>query len=634
MSDPIVTMHPLQRALAIAALCALPLASIAADARTKVTSAADLPRTEFALDAAPSLLALDRGVAFDTLRDALEQDVQRVLDQHDIADAGTRRNLLGHLRRIAILEGRFDDALALIGQIRALEDKDAARETAGFIPSAYIEAAKAAGTTDASEQHLQDAFAKALNARLNAMDLSLAQDTLRQVKSSFDVLTPALLRGSLEGSYDLRAAQADMTVDRDFAAQILAVSETALYLPLGTVIAEAIGERLAAAQVSKVDRWSERQVALASSPSLTPVTVGIWDSGTDMSLFQNRWVNPNETRNGRDDDGNGFIDDIHGVAYDTDYLPSTGALRPMPEGDLQSMDSLIGFVKGRFDILAGIDSEDASAYRQAMTSLTAEQVAPFQLQMGRIGLYLHGTATAYTAQMDNPAAVLTYSRFDAKVQATPAPFDEAFAANVVEHLKSTVAHFQRAGVKVANLSWRISTPMIERTLEAAEPDEETRRDRASAIFATMNAAAIEAFQSAPEILFVAGAGNEDENVNFVKSFPAGIDLPNVMTVGAVDVALEPAHFTSYGESIDVYANGKNVPTVAPGGSELLLSGTSLAAPQVTNLAAKLWAMAPEAGVAQIRRLIEGTASEEKDGLKVIDPQGAVEALQARFSQAR
>jgi subtilisin family serine protease len=56
-----------------------------------------------------------------------------------------------------------------------------------------------------------------------------------------------------------------------------------------------------------------------------------------------------------------------------------------------------------------------------------------------------------------------------------------------------------------------------------------------------------------------------------------------------------------------------------------ISGTSLSAPQVTNLAGKILAVNPKLTVAQVRAIIEGTAtSEGPRGLKVINPAAAME----------
>ena len=102
-------------------------------------------------------------------------------------------------------------------------------------------------------------------------------------------------------------------------------------------------------------------------------------------------------------------------------------------------------------------------------------------------------------------------------------------------------------------------------------------------------------------------------------------IGDVITVGAVDVALQPAGFTSYGKSIDVYANGFEVPSKVPGGMPINISGTSLSAPQVTNLAGKILAVNPDLDVAQVRAIIEETATVEGTRkLKVINPTAALE----------
>lgn len=54
------------------------------------------------------------------------------------------------------------------------------------------------------------------------------------------------------------------------------------------------------------------------------------------------------------------------------------------------------------------------------------------------------------------------------------------------------------------------------------------------------------------------------------------------------------------------------------------SGTSQSAPAVANLAGKLWAIAPELSAAEVRAIIESTATAEgPQKLKVINPQAAV-----------
>jgi subtilisin family serine protease len=67
-----------------------------------------------------------------------------------------------------------------------------------------------------------------------------------------------------------------------------------------------------------------------------------------------------------------------------------------------------------------------------------------------------------------------------------------------------------------------------------------------------------------------------------------------------------------------------VPSKAPTGLPINISGTSLAAPQVTNLAGKLFAVNPKLTAAQVRQIMEETSTLEGDKkLRVINPKAAL-----------
>lgn len=138
--------------------------------------------------------------------------------------------------------------------------------------------------------------------------------------------------------------------------------------------------------------------------------------------------------------------------------------------------------------------------------------------------------------------------------------------------------------------------------------------------------------SAPDVLFVAASGNADADNRFIRQIPAPIDLPNLLTVGAVDQAGREAPFTSYGK-VDVYANGVEVESLIPGGGRLPASGTSMAAPQVTNLAARLLALEPDLDPAELRRLILNDADEHAVGdgrtIRLLNPARSLALLTQR-----
>jgi subtilisin family serine protease len=123
---------------------------------------------------------------------------------------------------------------------------------------------------------------------------------------------------------------------------------------------------------------------------------------------------------------------------------------------------------------------------------------------------------------------------------------------------------------------------------------------------------------------VAGAGNENNSADFVEYIPAGLELPNLITAGAVDKAGEETAFSTFGKTVVVHANGFEVDSLVPGGERLKLSGTSMAAPQVTNLAAKLFALDPRLTALQVKALILGHA-ERRGRINLIHPKATLAA---------
>jgi subtilisin family serine protease len=109
--------------------------------------------------------------------------------------------------------------------------------------------------------------------------------------------------------------------------------------------------------------------------------------------------------------------------------------------------------------------------------------------------------------------------------------------------------------------------------------------------------------------------------------PSSFKLPNVLVAGAVDQAGDQTSFTSFG-NVDVYSSGFEVESYVPGGDRMKLSGTSMAAPNVTNLAAKLWALNPKLTVEQVKQYIVDSAEEKKAGdktIRLLNPKASLSA---------
>ena len=88
----------------------------------------------------------------------------------------------------------------------------------------------------------------------------------------------------------------------------------------------------------------------------------------------------------------------------------------------------------------------------------------------------------------------------------------------------------------------------------------------------------------------------------------------------MDQAGEETSFNSYGPTVLLDADGVRVESYVPGGTRMKLSGTSMASPNVVNLAAKLIALDPTLTPEQTIALMRRAADTSPDGrLHIINP---------------
>jgi subtilisin family serine protease len=121
---------------------------------------------------------------------------------------------------------------------------------------------------------------------------------------------------------------------------------------------------------------------------------------------------------------------------------------------------------------------------------------------------------------------------------------------------------------------------------------------------TQNSRALEdAIRKAGEegILFVAASGNSSANTDKFPHFPSSYKLPNVVSVAALDRFDALASFSNYGaKSVHIAAPGKEIMSTWLKGNYREASGTSMATPQVSGVAALVLAAKPNLSVEDLR----------------------------------
>ncbi|MFD2574448.1 S8 family peptidase [Spirosoma soli] len=114
--------------------------------------------------------------------------------------------------------------------------------------------------------------------------------------------------------------------------------------------------------------------------------------------------------------------------------------------------------------------------------------------------------------------------------------------------------------------------------------------------------------NAAGILFIAAAGNSGTNNDTSPSYPANYNLPNVISVAAIDRNGALASFSQYGATtVDIGAPGVGVISTTAYNTYSSYNGTSMATPHVTGAVALYASTHPGASVAQIRNAILSSA---------------------------
>ncbi len=440
-----------------------------------------------------------------------------------------------------------------------------------------------------------------------------------------------------------------------------------------------------------------REVLAGRRPARS-VVVAIIDSGVDTTheaLRGHLWTNPKEVAgNGKDDDGDGFVDDVRGwdfiggangdVDHDTFELTR-----------LYVRDS-VRFAGAKPEALSGADRAEYARYGELRQKLVAKRGEAEQTlhQIEGIEQALSQATALLTPALGGDSItaerVRALSSPDPNVQQARALYLRAADAGITlamvadgkksyesqlkygynpsydprsvvgdDYSDPTQRHYGNADVQgpdplhATHVSGIVLAEREPAIAGEAAPDirimsvrtvpdgDERDKDVANAIrFAVDHGADVismsfgkayspykaevdsaVAYADAHGVLMVHAAGNDGEDLATSPDFPspsylAGGEAKNWIEVGASSwKGLDElaAGFSNYGaDRVDVFAPGVDIYSSLPGGKYGKESGTSMATPVVSGLAAVMMAYFPTLKAPDVKRIILETASPYRD----------------------
>ena len=437
---------------------------------------------------------------------------------------------------------------------------------------------------------------------------------------------------------------------------------------------------------------AERELLAGKSPRQS-VVVAVIDGGVDTAhaaLRTRFWTNAKEIAgNGKDDDHDGHIDDVHGwnfiggadgkdVDYDTFaltrmYVRCAGTPQTMTELAMPMPDSTTcrkvsaEYAKQKDEINATLDQvrSISALLKRALPllkqaagtdSLTPAIVAAIQdttpqvrlsrqvyLQLASEGVTPQGVddaATEYGVQskygldtLFDPRTIVGDNYADVSQRDYGNADITGPDAKHGTHVAGIIAAVPQDGVGMQG----IASAALIMPVRAIPDGDERDKDVANAIrYAVDHGARVinmsfgkpySPFKSAVDdavkyadahgVLMVLAAGNDGASLDTASNFPTpyyngGGRAANWIEVGASSwrggdtVAVA---FSNYSHTrVDVFAPGEDILSSVQGGGYERLSGTSMAAPVVSGLAALIMSYYPNLTVAQVRQIILDSAT--------------------------
>jgi hypothetical protein len=440
--------------------------------KKKVTSQSDLPRFTYPVKGSASDLLQSDDATFNAFAATVHADLDSTFRDYEVADRATLRLLLQAKLDLQQLAGENQTALETVASLRAEEEKPAARLTTGLFTSAVLKAA--IETRSSTGPDFEKSFAKYYQEVIDPLPWATVRDAIRHQLSDDQLVGKAYAIGVVKTDIDPSVAKSG-SVDAFEAWQLVGYRNYLRFVALNDAAAGVLRRYIAVHNVQKTDIWAAREVTLTADQKLTPVLIGIWDLGVDVSVFGDRvFTDSHPTASG-----------THGLAYDDQGNPSPSWLRPLtPQQQQYYATSFRADYKGLADLDEGIDSPEAKALREKVIASTPEQMHELFETFHIVGDYAHGTYVAGIAVRGNPAARLAVIRLRYGTDVLSFPPTDERARRLAADAQQVSEYFRTRNVRVVNMSWG-NTPqdfesLLARTTNEADPA--VRKKRAAELF--------------------------------------------------------------------------------------------------------------------------------------------------------
>ncbi len=346
-------------------------------------------------------------------------------------------------------------------------------------------------------------------------------------------------------------------------------------------------------------------------------TIALLDTGVDSEhpwLRSNMWNNTQERLNRRDDDRNGYTDDLEGW----NFIKMDNSI--FLENERGTFDYRF---KKYYEVRAKRTFEQATEQELAWYK-DIRKDEKFMDRMKIFRRFIHGTHVAgvavgasknpnNTPDRDIKIMPLVYLG-DAKsgpaLEPEFSPLKSGTRQAKLNHIKKFIikyARWQKSKLKLAityaaphakviNGSFGTSTKAtfgnVENWYEEQFPKEkipENLKEELGLYFSECLVEIVEDLcREFPKQLFVFSAGNKKSDNDELPHYPSNARCSNLISVGAHDFDNDLAYFSNFGKkSVDVLAPGFAIVSSVPDFGKFQINGTSQAAPYVANLAAKI-----------------------------------------------